>query len=256
MAFIQMEFYSAMLTRHTEIAVILPESRQQESYPVLWLLHGACDNDSGWWRNTAVELYAEQHGVAVVMPSGDNSFYSNGPLGRYFDYVADELYDKLCTMMPLSRDRADHVVGGLSMGGHGAYKLGLMRPDRYAGIAVLSAGNFIDLGDPAPGSAFADINQKLFGTTDMSRLVGTEHDIVHLGDMAAQSGAELPELYVCCGTEDLAFGSAQQTYLHMTGKLGMSGQWHARPGKHDWAFWGMMIPEVMAWCAQLTGRSR
>lgn len=251
MAFLQMDLFSSMLTRQTEVAVIIPERHKKDKYPVLWLLHGAFDNYSGWWRNTAVELYAEEHGIAVVMPSADISFYANVPTGRYYDFIASELREILCNMYPLSTDRKDHVVAGLSMGGHGAYKFGLTNPELFAGMAVLSAGNFIDLGDPPPDSFLVDIHQKLFGTTVVEELFGTEHDIIHLAETAAKRGVTLPKLFVSCGTEDRAFPSAERTYRYLTEQLGIEGEWDQRPGGHDWKYWSMMLPEVMAWCAKL-----
>lgn len=252
MAFMQIDMYSKMLTRQTEVAVIIPERNAGSGpFPVVWLLHGAFDNSSGWWRNTAVEHYAEQYGLAVVMPSADVSFYANGPLGRYFDLVTQELPEVLGSMLPLSRDPAQQVVAGLSMGGHGACKLSLTRPDLYAGMAILSAGDFLDLGNPPPGSFLEDIHLKLFGTAVAEELRGTEHDMIHLADEAAKRGGPLPKLYMTCGTEDTAYDSAYKTFRHLTEKTGVVGEWHSLPGEHDWAFWGKVLPDVMRWCASV-----
>ncbi len=255
MAFLQIELYSKMLTRRVEVAVILPEGdKKKEKYPVLWMLHGASGNYSDWWRFTAIELYAQQYGIAVVMPSGENSFYANMPTGRYFDYIAEELPEALSTMLPISTDRADNIVAGLSMGGHGAYKFGLTRPDLYAGIGVFSAGNFIELGDPPAGSPTAELNKLIFGTSMTHELEGTEHDILHLAQLAKKSGEQLPELFVCCGTEDLGFSTAQSTYEYMIRTLGMKGEWRQGQGFHDWYFWGAMLPDFMSWASKLLER--
>lgn len=256
MAFMQIDLYSQMLTRQTEVAVIVPErSAPSAPYPVLWLLHGACDNHSGWWRNTAVEQYAEEHGIAVVMPSADLSFYANGPLGRYYDHIAFELPELLACMLPISSAAADQVVAGLSMGGHGAYKFGLTHPERYAGMAVLSAGNFLDLGNPPPGGFQEDVHRKLFRTTIAEELRGTEHDISHLAEQAVLRGTPLPKLFVACGTEDLAFETARRTYDYVTGELGLAGEWHQQAGGHDWSFWGRILPDMMTWCSTQVFRS-
>lgn len=252
MAFMQIDLFSKMLTRQTEVAVIIPERNNHASpFPVVWLLHGAFDNCSGWWRNTAVELYAEEHGLAVVMPSADASFYANGPLGRYFDLVALELPQVLGAMLPISREPAQQVVAGFSMGGHGALKFGLTRPDLYAGMAVMSAGDFIELGNPPPDNIHAEVHKKLFGTTNVEDLRGTEHDIIYLADEAAKKGTPLPKLYMTCGTEDFVIHTAENTFRHLTEKAGIEGEWHPRSGKHDWSFLAKVIPDVMQWCANV-----
>ena len=255
MAFLQIELYSKMLTRRAEVAVILPEGdKKKEQYPVLWLLHGASGNYADWWRFTAIELYAQQYGIAVVMPSAENSFYANTPLGRYFDYIAEELPETLSTMFPLSTKREDNIVAGFSMGGHGAYKFGLIRPEKYAGIGVFSAGNFLEIGDPPAGSPTAELNKLIFGTSETHDLYGTEHDISYLAKLALESGKQMPELFVCCGTEDMGFKTSESTYQYMTQTLGMKGEWRQDKGFHDWYFWGAMLPEFMLWASHLLER--
>jgi S-formylglutathione hydrolase FrmB len=252
MAFIQMDLYSKMLTRRTEVAVIIPEQEmKREKYPVLWMLHGASGNYSDWWRHTAIELYAEKYGIAVVMPSGENSFYANMPSGRFFDYIAEELPEMLSTMLPLSTKPEQNIVAGLSMGGHGAYKFGLTKPEKYAGIGVFSAGNFIELGDPPAGSPTADLNKLIFGTSETHKLVGTEHDISYLAELAAKSGKQLPQLFACCGTEDMGFETADRTFKYLTQTLGFKGEWRQDRGFHDWYFWGAMLPDFMAWSSRI-----
>lgn len=250
MAFLQMDLYSKMLTRRTELAVIIPEGeKKRDRYPVLWLLHGATGNYSDWWRFTAIELYAEKYGIAVVMPSGENSFYANMPTGRYFDFIAEELPEILCRHLPISKEPSDNIIAGLSMGGHGAYKFGLTRPERYAGIGVFSAGDFIELGDPPAGSPNYELNKQIFGTSSTQMLVGTEHDISYLAELAAKSAKPLPKLFVCCGTEDLGFETADRTFKYLTEQLGFKGEWRQDKGSHDWYFWGAMLPEFMAWAS-------
>jgi len=255
-AFLQMDVFSTMLSRRTEVGVILPERHGDcKEYPVLWLLHGATGNFSDWWRHSSIELYAEKYGIAVVMPSADNSFYANIPTGRYYSYIADELPEKLGAMFPISLKREKNIVGGLSMGGHGAYKFGLTSPEQYAGVCILSSGNFVELGDAPQDSPHAQIHKYVFGTTRISELAGTEHDIKYLAEQAAQSGNPLPKLFVCCGTEDGGFANAKGTFQYLTETLGFEGEWHEGPGIHDWLFWGGMLPKMMSWCESLLSNS-
>ena len=75
MALIQMEFKSETLKRIVSANVILPSERFRGPYPTLYLLHGLTDNCNGWLSYTRIRLWAEESGLAVVMPSGENSFY-------------------------------------------------------------------------------------------------------------------------------------------------------------------------------------
>jgi len=60
--------------------------------PVLYLLHGLSDDHSIWLRRTCIERYATAYGIAVVMPNGHRSYYSDMASGlKYFTYISEEL---------------------------------------------------------------------------------------------------------------------------------------------------------------------
>ena len=75
MALLQMDFRSKALKRTVTVNVILPVERFKGPYPTLYLLHGLTDNYNSWLSNSRIRLWAEESGLAVVMPSGENSFY-------------------------------------------------------------------------------------------------------------------------------------------------------------------------------------
>lgn len=60
--------------------------------------------------------------------------------GKFFTYIADELPGKMRAFLPLSERREDTFIAGFSMGGYGAFKIGLARPMQYAAIGCISAG--------------------------------------------------------------------------------------------------------------------
>ena len=84
-------FFSKTLLNHVDVDILLPSMpdndcvgasldeiyRDRAPWPTLYLLHGALDDHSCWLRQTAIERYAEAAGMAVVMPSGQNGFYTN-----------------------------------------------------------------------------------------------------------------------------------------------------------------------------------
>ena len=82
-------------------------------------------------------LTAEQ----VGMPDGANRFYLDNPdIGEYYGaYVGEELVEITRRMFPLSRERKDTAIGGLSMGGFGAIRNGLFYADTFGSIIGLSS---------------------------------------------------------------------------------------------------------------------
>lgn len=146
-------FFSKTLLNHVDLDILLPSMpdndcigasldeiyRERAPWPTLYLLHGALDDHSCWLRHTAIERYAEAAGMAVIMPSGQNGFYTNAKYGlNYFDFITEELPRLVQNLFPVSRRREDTYIAGPSMGGYGATKCALRCPDRYQAFADLS----------------------------------------------------------------------------------------------------------------------
>ena len=145
-------FFSKALLNHVDVDILLPGVGDndcvgaslediyapQKPFPVLYLLHGALDDHTMWLRHTNIEEFAEKAGLAVVMPSGQNGFYTNAKYGlNYFDFITKELPLFVQKYFPVSTKREDTYIAGPSMGGYGASKCAL-RPDLYAAFADLS----------------------------------------------------------------------------------------------------------------------
>ena len=77
----------------TPVNIYLPDAIVDDM-PVLYLLHGMHGDHNSWVNGSSIGRYARARGLAVIMPSVGNSFYTNQKHGcRYFDYVAHELPD-------------------------------------------------------------------------------------------------------------------------------------------------------------------
>jgi putative tributyrin esterase len=245
MAFIQCDFWSNVLQLSVSMNVILPQPIRP-SYPVLYLLHGLSDDHTIWMRRTSIERYADQYGLAVVMPAVGRSFYSNMAIGyRYGDFIEEEVPQVAEGFFPLSTKREGRFVAGLSMGGFGAFKLALKRPDRFAAAASLSGA--LDLAyesyDQSPAAWLAERNN-IFG--DITAIAGGPHDLRYLAEQMVASGARQPRLYQCCGTEDHLY-QQNQRFLAFARGLGLDLSYEEGPGQHEWGYWDRMIERVLAW---------
>ena len=137
MALLTCHVESEVLETSTTFSAIVPQD--EASPPVLYLLHGITDDHTAWSRYTSIERYADEAGLAVVMPSAFNSFYTDEVHGHgYWTFVSEELPRLVRCLFRVS-DRPEHTfAAGLAMGGYGAVKLALTYPDRYAAAASLS----------------------------------------------------------------------------------------------------------------------
>lgn len=251
---LQCSFKSPILRRNTDINVILPTPREEgepltTGWPVLYLLHGMHGDYNSWLYKSNILRYAEDHGVAVVMPSASNSFYQDMVHGeRFFTYMTEELPHFVTSLFPVSKKREETFVAGLSMGGYGAFLLGLSRPDLYG--AAVSLSGALDIGfrvtpmvvsDKAPLPFFVE---DCFGNA--ASIAGSKSDIFALYEKAAAKGV-LPRLYQACGTADYLYGMNRLSYQKLT-DMGAEISYHETEGMiHDWNFWEMEIPRVLKW---------
>ena len=259
MALIKMELYSECLTRKTIVNVIVPEISDPRvlpngKYPVVWLLHGAFDGYQGWQRFTSIELYAQKRGVMIVMPDAENSFYSNFMLGRYYDYLIEELPRMLAQYFPMSTERQDTFIGGLSMGGHGTGRIGYRNPDKFAAMGIFSSANFIDMNlDMVPGGKRRPpnfIRWQVLGCEerDMRTLRDTIHDNRYLARMASESGQPLPKIFSCCGTQDLCYQDCKNDVEYLRNLPNpYDVVFFESTGVHYWDFWDEWVRVFLQW---------
>lgn len=244
MAFIQCSFPSETLSIAVSMNVILPDpvpgKPAEGSIPTLYLLHGLSDDHTAWTRWTSIERYVRGKRLAVVMPAVNRSFYTDMVGGfPYWTFVSEELPAKARSYFPLSDKREDNFVAGLSMGGYGAFKLALRRPDRFAAAASLSGA--LDL----EGS-------KERWTRDFGYIFGAgaaipdADNVFRLAEQAAASDGPKPKLFQACGTEDYLYG-ANRKFLDHARQLSLDIVYEEGPGGHSWDLWDSYIQRVIEW---------
>ena len=252
MAFIQCDFYSEILGTRTSLNAVIPlrdESGQEhprempEQYPVMFLLHGLHSNYSAWSRYSSVERYANERGLAVVMPDAGRSFYTNMRYGyRYFDFFSQELPEVANRLFPLSRDRSQRFIAGLSMGGYGAFKLALSHPEQYAAAASLSGVlSLTEIEDP---DSLLPEWPIIFG--DNSKIEHSENDLLNLARRYHERQPFPLRLFQCCGTEDFLYQSNQH-FLKNGKELGLDLHYEESSGGHEWQYWDEQIKRVIEW---------
>ena len=174
MALIQVNYMSKALFRIVPINVILPVDSfdadadrylmdKDHKYKTLYLLHGLLGNYTDWVSQTRIQKWAEEKNLAVVMPSGDNAFYfkSRTPWDDYETFIGEELPEITRRMFPLSDRREDTFIAGLSMGGYGALRNGIVFSDHFSHVAGLSSALHIfdDLSEEANLGLFDNLEE-------------------------------------------------------------------------------------------------
>lgn len=263
MALLTMNTESKYLRSNQAFSVILPDMPREDDpqtfypqnreLPVVWLLHGTFGDHTDWVRKTNVERYAARKGVAVVMPSGLNSNYSNWSnfmLGYdMYDYLLHELMPLVYNWLPVSSRREDNFIAGLSMGGRGTIKIAASNPDRFAAAAVLSASprNFSDL---TPDFFRSDdvFAKRLEGMVEnaggLEAFLASEENAWRVLDEQADSG-RLPRLLFASGSDDEYVMETLLPFREHAEAIGLDAQFLIRDGyTHEWDFWDLAIREA------------
>lgn len=250
MALIQCRFFSETLGLSTSMTVILPQettnqigmkgAKMKALHPTLYLLHGLSDDDSIWLRRTSIERYVAPLGLAVVMPQVHRSFYADMQYGyKYWTFLSEEL-PKVCrSFFPLSDKREDNFVAGLSMGGYGAFKWALSKPEQFTAAAGLSTANLIYKDENSP------LNNDLFLAFG-EEAAGTENDLFYLIEKCQQMDGPKPKIYQCCGTEDFLYERNLQLKEAFE-KSSFDYTYEEEPGEHEWGYWDKKIQDVLSW---------
>ena len=242
------------LQRRTSISVILPadnihflqdaEEIVPKPYRTLYLLHGLYGSDDIFLANTSIQKFAEDNGIAVVIPCGDNSFYLDNEKAHayYGEYVGQELLDITRNIFPLSDRREDTFIAGFSMGGYGAIRNGLKYSQNFSKIGMISAALITD--DVA--SYVSDDNvlrsrdfyESIFG--DLEKVEDSDKNPKYL----IENCEDIPDIFMACGVDDFLFEKNVDFYDFLMSK-GIDVEFIEAPGEHTWEFCDKYIKEFI-----------
>lgn len=236
MARLHCDIWSDAMKMATAMEAVLPDRGDLKDVPVVYLLHGRSDSCTAWSRYTAVERYAKDKGVAVIMPEVQCSFYTDMAMGlRYHTYVQKELPQICRHLFGLSADREKNYVMGLSMGGYGAMKCALTDPSQYAGCASFSA--VTEIGSKvveSEGSRRREF-QAIFGP-DLE--VPPQADLKKL--LEKRGAEELPRFLVTCGEQDELYPENCR-FAGALAEHGCNVRFIHWEGVHSWDFWDRSV---------------
>lgn len=249
-------FQSKLVNATLPYNVILPadyDAARTTRYPVLYLLHGLTGHYSDWVQRTNVADYASQYSLIIVMPEGNDGWYTDSATittDKYESYILNELLPDVEARYRTIEARYGRAIAGLSMGGYGAIKFGLKSPQTFSFAASLSGAFGVTRMTEKESPERWQISVKLFGPTGSeTRQANDLFEII--GKLPAQRIPSLPYFYFDCGTEDspLIFPYNRELSAVMYEKK-VAHEFRELPGDHSWAYWDRQVQEVLRIAAQ------
>lgn len=261
MALLKIDFYSDKLKRFTTVHVVLPNDTPEimitgnpeytRPTKVLYLLHGFSGYSMDWLIGCGLQELSVKYNLALVLPSGDNSFYVDREATgcAYGSFVGEELLQYMTKTLHLSDAKEDLFIGGLSMGGFGAIRLALRYPDNYSKVFGLSSAMLIkEIETMQPGDENPVANYAYFSSVfgDLKGLETSENNPEYLLKMLRDKQKTIPPIYMACGTEDFLLEN-NRDFVRTLQEEHVEVEYHESAGTHNWEFWNEYLEKAIRW---------
>lgn len=240
MTVVNIRFFSDALGTWTRYNLILPDVGEGP-YPVLLQLHGLGDDEGSWIERSNLVRYVSELPLIVVLPDGGTSGYFNW---KASDRLNQHRYEDL-----LMVDIPNHVgrhfqaadapwaIGGLSMGGYGAMRLGLKYPQRFASIYAHSAAFRVEeVMEPLDPALVADVE---------------DTNVYRHADAVAERD-QRPVISFDCGLDDRLLEHNRRFHEHLQ-RLNIEHHYAEFDGGHEWDYWDLHVQEALAQHARVLG---
>ena len=230
------EVMSPAMSRSIKNVVTLPEAYPDngQHYPVLYLLHGATGCYSDWSKRADLHRLANQYGIIIVCPDGQDSWYFDSPIDptmQFETYVSKELVEYIDSHYRTLANRYMRAITGLSMGGHGALFLAFRHPDVFWSCGSMSG--CMDI------TQFPDswhIKDRLGQQADNPQR-WQDHAVCHLVDQVKNCPLKPAQnIIIDDGLNDIFINNNIALHDQLV-EAGINHDFTVRPGRHSWDYW-------------------
>lgn len=252
---------SKILKGERKYAVYLPPDYEtsERSYPVMYLLHGGGDDQTGWVQFGEVLRITDKtikEGKAtpmvIIMPdanSGKRGYFNDvRNQWRYEDFFFEEFMPHVEQKYRIKGEKRYRAVAGLSMGGGGSFMYALHHPELFSSACPLSASV-----GPLSIDALKDRLKRRGDDTKYSNAeLSTyfeRHTALNLIENVPVEDIRSVRWYIDCGDDDFLYEGNSLVHIAMT-KKEIPHEYRVRDGGHSWTYWRESLPKVLEFVSQ------
>jgi enterochelin esterase-like enzyme len=250
---------SKILKMDRKYAIYLPEDYETSgrSYPVLYLLHGSGDDQSGWVQFGEVKHIADKAivegkstAMIIVMPDGNTGQrgYFNSPKGdwNYEDFFFQEFMPAIEKAYRIRAEKRYRAISGLSMGGGGTFMYALHHPELFSSACPLSAST----GPISLEEASSRWEKQYPGISkdDLTKYYN-QHSALELVKNMPDDQKKAVRWYIDCGDDDFLYEGNSLVHIAMK-KKEIPHEFRIREGAHNWTYWRESLPTVLEFISQ------
>lgn len=256
---------SSLLGKDVKYSIYLPAGYDQtnRSYPVLYLLHGYSDDETGWTQFGEVQAIADKSiasgeapSMIIVMPDAGVTWYLNSydNKTRYEDFLVSELIPFIEANYRARPKKEFRAVAGLSMGGYGTLLLATKHPELFAAAAPLSGAVWTDqeimsMPDERWDGYMADLFGKNLKGKDRLNTHWYKNSILKIVETTPLEKLRTVRFYIDCGDDDFLIKGNMALHAAMIDK-GLPHEFRVRDGGHSWSYWRTALPDVLKFAGQ------
>ena len=253
--FDELTLTSKILNMERKYAVYLPPGYEnsQRSYPVLYLLHGAGDDQTGWVQFGEVQHIADkaiQEGKAtamiIVMPdanTGKRGYFNDvNNEWRYEDFFFEELMPAVEKKYRIKAEKKFRAIAGLSMGGGGTFFYAMHRPELFSSACPLSAS--------LRNATFEEFklglqtNRVEVKNESSLQPYFDRHNALQQIALNEADPMKSVKWYFDCGDDDFLYEGNSLVHIALK-KKEIPHEFRIRDGGHTWTYWRTSLPEVL-----------
>ena len=255
----QLFLKSKILDSERKYAIYLPSDYEysDREYPVLYLLHGAGDDHTGWVQFGEVKSIADKAiidglstAMIIVMPDAQTQKkgYFNSLEGDwdYENYFFQEFIPFIEDAYRIKNEKRYRAIAGLSMGGGGSFIYALRHPEYFSSACPLSA--FLG------ALSFDDYYQKnikKFKNIRKDKVFSyySNHEALSVIKNQTDENLKSVRWYIDCGDDDYLYEKNSLAHIALK-KRGIPHEYRVRDGAHNWTYWRSALPEVLGFVSE------
>ncbi len=247
---------SKILGSERKYAVYLPAGYEnsQRNYPVLYLLHGGGDDQTGWVQFGEVQAIADKAfadlkvtQMIIIMPdanTGKRGYFNdvNGDF-NYEDFFFQELMPFVEKKYRIKSEKKYRAVAGLSMGGGGSYFYAMHHPELFSSACPLSAA----VRNESMDDFRARLKTQNIIIKDETKVQAYYDRHAALVQLEKNKIEDLKSVkwYFDCGDDDFLFEGNSLVHIAFR-KKEIPHEFRIRDGAHNWTYWRTSLPDVLS----------
>jgi enterochelin esterase-like enzyme len=246
---------SSILKSTRNYAVYLPPDYEtsNRSYPVLYLLHGAGDDQTGWVQFGEVLRITDNainEGKAtpmiIIMPDGKTDhlgfFNTINGMWNYEDYFFKEFMPFVEKKYRIKSEKRFRAIAGLSMGGGGSFIYALHHPELFSSACPLSA--YIGPSTIEKFKSQIKKNNENYSSSVIKKYFD-QHNTLSLIKDSSSDNLKSVRWYIDCGDDDFLYEGNSLVHIALRKKK-IPHEYRVRDGHHSWTYWRAALPEVLS----------